>query len=179
MCLYDTDLSLCLYGVAEAYISMTSRKLMSLWRRDELNKLNRLTVWWSDSWSDDLAIRRSGDPTIRRSDDLDPTIRQSDDLDLTISIRPDDPTSIQWSDDLTLDVAATFCLPLAASLLSRRSARVGTMMTWRVNIDDLTNWRRSASLLAHGEPPPSRLVSLVSCSLSARHSACIPSRFSA
>ncbi len=61
---------------------------MSLWWRDELNKLNSLTVWRSDfrsadptisiRWSGNPTIRRSNHPAIQQSDDLDPTIRQSD-----------------------------------------------------------------------------------------------------
>ncbi len=110
---------------------------MSLWRRDELNKLNSLTVWRSDfrsdSRSDDL------DPTIwqSQSDDLNPTISirrsQSDDLDPTIRSDDLDPT-IRWSrsDDPTYFNSPRWC----SSANSRRISARG-----------------EPPLFARGEPP--------------------------
>ncbi len=156
------EITLCLY---DANFSN-----MSLWRRDELHKLNSLTVWRSNFRFDDPAIRRSdnpairrsrsGNPTIRRSRSDDPAIRRSRSVDLT-SIRrsrSDDP--IRRSDlnptirqsrsddhDLTTTIRRSDDFLLAVIFCSRRlSARCDFLLA-----ATFCSRRFSASLPARGE----------------------------
>jgi hypothetical protein len=116
-----------------------SDDLTSIWGLDPTISIRRSR---SDDLDPTISIRRSGDPTIRRSDDPTISIRRSDDLDPLIWLslrRSDDPilTSTEGRRSASLlfllaaiflvspplvsrqflssDVAATFCLPLAAT----------------------------------------------------------------
>jgi hypothetical protein len=103
ICLYDASLNMSLWCRDELIMTSFGQ---NLWRR--VNNWNSLTVW------------RSGDPTIRRSDDLDPTIsiRRSD-LDPTISIRWSDldpMTCTNWN-GLTVSLGSVSRLRLSAPSL--------------------------------------------------------------